>query len=244
MDTKPFLAAFILCPGREQLLLDALNSLKECNRENIEEIVVVYNGNTNDQIYLKLYDDLARTFLGIHLLECKEHISISKLWNMLINKSIHIQSQYTLLFNDDILFKDKDFLAKTLEKHNEYPVVHLTEAWSAASVNNEFIKELGWFDEGLLYSFEDITFHVEALQAGYDNFEYRFHPHLVKHLSCPIGRSLDSESKWMKSAEHFLSRWDIGVGNIGPQDLYRMLITGDFDKLDRKSFKLKRPKEL
>ncbi len=170
-----------------------------------------------------------------------EEWPVAKCWNRGVQESIRLGCHYTLLLNDDILFKDKDFLQQTVYSHicpvSGTPIVHLTEAWSATSFENRLLGEIGAFDEGLLYSFEDIDYNIRMIQKGYIKGESRHVPHLVEHLRSPIGRSLDANSKWMKSAEYFIQKWDMGIPAMSPQELYQMICDGRFDKLDRSKFK-------
>jgi len=82
---------------------------------------------------------------------------IAKCWNEGIKESNDQDCSYTLLLNDDILFKDKGFLQKTLDMHDwtggcQNGIVHLTEAWSATSIDNSLLEELGPFDDYLYRS--------------------------------------------------------------------------------------------
>jgi GT2 family glycosyltransferase len=114
-------------------------------------------------------------------------------------------TRYSLICNDDIIFRDPDCIAKTEAKHKEgYKIVHATENWSATSVDKAIINTVGWFDEDFWHSWEDIDYRFRM--AHQSERMFRFDPWLIRHLRCQKGRN---ENYWDESAKHFFDKWGV-----------------------------------
>lgn len=228
--SEKFTTSFIIGPERKNEFYNAWSSFSELN--TIPHHTFLFF-NPFDYHSHDIFFDIADT-RSCQIVKLKEFNSISKCWNLSILLG---NTDYTIISNDDVIFQDKDFFEKVYEKHQEgYEVVHTTENWSCFSVSRNLIKNIGWFDENFMHSWEDIDYRFRMFRSDYKDF--RFDPFLVKHLRSQAGRNQDF---WDQSSDYFFKKWGInnlGIGTFDTKEKRQKLqATGFFRKVNPKELK-------
>lgn len=215
---------FTTCPERASEMQNALASVAD-KLNNVSDITVIYNRYDAKCNWI----DSALSHEHSNILKICDDKSISWCWNQAIMLS---RSRYVMLGSDDILFKDPNWAEKTIAKHKEgIPLVHLTEAFCCSSVDKALIGNIGFFEERLPYSWEDVDFRYRMERQNFEQF--RFKPELVQHLRAG---SVRNQEKWDESSRVFFKKW--GIDNylnrapMMPVERYRFLTSGQFDKIN------------
>lgn len=202
--------AFTLGPERQNEFYNAWSSMLDI-KHYPENVILVFN-----PFCYKDHDvffDMAEIRNNTIILKYQEQKSLAYVWNRQI---IEAPTDIVAVLNDDIVFSDENLLEKIDQKFEEgYDIVHATENWSGFFIHKRAIAKIGFFDENYSHSWEDVDYRYRIARHNYhkdpasnlpDFKEYRFDPHLIRHMRSTNGRF---QNTWDKSSEYFFKKWNI-----------------------------------
>ena len=112
------------------------------------QIIVCVNGYYDEKIqktYLEKISSYVNQFENVKLVEFERPQSLSKLWNILVNKSLTTK---TLILNDDINISNNFSKNIVDSKINEMLFTLINRSWSHFLISKDIFKTVGHFDEG------------------------------------------------------------------------------------------------
>jgi hypothetical protein len=198
-NTDKISVSFCVAPTRGRLILDALKSLLICDL--VPSQISCYFNPVKDLKELK--DAMNFCFENkIEVHEYESYTCLSKLFNDSIIKS---KSEYHLISNDDVIFKNPAWIKQVLMEHERgHHLVKASEAFSAFSISKRLVNSIGFFDENFSWAWEDADYRLRMIKFGIEPYEIL--PNPVEHLRY---RGDLNYELFDKSSEYFFKKWDI-----------------------------------
>jgi GT2 family glycosyltransferase len=157
----------------------------------IKEVLIINNGKEKYKP--------KRTDINIRVLDLPSNLGMSGSWNLTIKLYPH--EKFWIFSSADIVFTEGS-LQSVYEQSGSSNMVCSIEGFSCFSLGENFIKEVGLFDEYIYpYSFEDDDYRERCLIAQETNKNLKMYFNTFK-VKCPTG-----EAQTVKSDEKIFEEY-------------------------------------